>query len=272
MNEKLQYATMLEIPVSTCSVTTISSRKRKPKKKKVTSHEQVKEQLVNKVNSEVNEESAKLYEGYSENTYGSLEQTENVQEENYAQTQEQEYETEKPIKESKKFSVIGVQLAIVFALITAIFLTNAFYPDSGINVFMREVFGGNSISTVTPDERTYDEFAPVVALSNGATALVENGVINLSGEGSIYAPCNGKITAISSGEDGKFTIEVSHSENFKTVLSGVDYAYVELNDQVYFNIPVGYTQSGQVKMCFTDEQGVTITNYQLIENTVVWAV
>ena len=50
MNEKLQYASMLEIPVSTCNVSVKPAKKRLFSKKKKVNHEQVKEQLVKKVN------------------------------------------------------------------------------------------------------------------------------------------------------------------------------------------------------------------------------
>ena len=48
MNEKLQYASMLEIPVNTCSVTVRSGKARK-KRSKSPDTEQVKSKLINKV-------------------------------------------------------------------------------------------------------------------------------------------------------------------------------------------------------------------------------
>ena len=54
MNEKLQYASMLEIPVSTCTVS-VKEQKKKGlfKKKKQQNTESVKEELIEKVNEEV---------------------------------------------------------------------------------------------------------------------------------------------------------------------------------------------------------------------------
>lgn len=262
MNEKLQYATMLEIPVSTSSVSFAPIKKKRGKKKKNVNHEAIKEELVNKINTETDE---KLPEPISNELECDITNEVNVE----------EFEQEPLEKEQKpkfKFSVIGVQLCVVGLLIAAIFLTNAFYPDSGINVFMREVFGSEKTEVATTDDRLYNEFAPVIALSEGATAEAVDGVINLSGEGSIYAPCDGKVSALTLGEDGKYTIEITHSENFKTVLSGIDYAYAGLDSEVFFNIPVGYTFEGDVQMCFMGEDGQTITNYELVDNSVVWAV
>lgn len=266
MNEKLQYATMLEIPVNTCSVTFTPAKKRKNKKKKKPSLETVKQELLNKVNTEIDEQNARNYEDNNDIVYDNLP-------ESYAELDIENNETENiKSKKSGKISVIGVQIAIVGALIAAIFLTNAFYPDSGINAFMNEVFGSNDQQVSTVDERVYKDFAPVIAIADGSSVALNNGVINFSGEGSIYAPCNGKISAITLGEDGKYTIEVTHSENFKTLLSGIDYAYVGLDDEVYFNIPVGYVEAGSVQMCFKGEDGVSITDYEIVDNAIIWAV
>ena len=53
MNEKLQYASMLEIPVNTCNVTVRTGKARKKKKK--VDDEQIKSKLISKVNAEVEE-------------------------------------------------------------------------------------------------------------------------------------------------------------------------------------------------------------------------
>ncbi len=266
MNEKLQYATMLEIPVNTCSVTFTPAKKRKNKKKKKVNHETVKQELLNKVNTEFDEQNAVSYEDNNDTVYDNLPDTYNE-----ANLEEQSFENLKP-KKGGKFSIIGVQIAVVGALIATIFLTNAFYPDSGINAFMNQVFGSNNEQVATVDDRVYSDFAPVIAIADGNTVALNDGVINFSGEGSIYAPCNGKISAITLGEDGKYTIEVTHSENFKTLLSGIDYAYVGLDDEVYFNIPVGYVEAGGVQMCFKGEDGVSITDYEIVDNAIIWAV
>lgn len=264
MNEKLQYATMLEIPVNTCSVTFTPTKRKKSKKKKKVNHEAVKEELLNRINAE-QDENALLYEGYSDDSRRDITE--------YPEAEEPDYERFKEEKKTGlKFSVIGAQLCVVGLLIAAIFLTNAFYPDSGINAFMRSVFSAEQTEVAATDDRAYSEFAPVISLSDGSSAALENGVIRLTGKGSVYSPCNGKVTSSVVGEDGKYTIEITHSDNFKTVLSGIDYAYADLDSEVYFNIPVGYVELGEIEMCFIGDDGTTITNYELIDNSVVWAV
>ena len=258
MNDKLQYATMLEIPVNTVSVTFKPQKKRRKAKK--INHDQVKREVVEKVNAQMEEQeetAVSLFDQPEEQN----ELNENFSEPTYEQVVEK--------KKKFKVSVIGVQLIIIGLLVATIFLTNAVYTDSGINVFLRGVFGNQN--TVQVDARTYDEFAPVIALDDGANMQLEEGVITLSGKGSVYASCDGKVTQVTKGEDGKYTIEITHSENFKSVLGGLDFAYAGLNDSVYHNIPVGYC-SAEATMCFTTSDGSVISDYQIIDNSVVWAV
>lgn len=273
MNEKLQYATMLEIPVSTCNVTFKPVKKKKFFKKKKVDHESVKKELIEKINLEESE---------------NLEQTElpliaqNDLEQNFEQedlniqtdlTEQEQSASVRPLNEKAKkpfkISIIGVQLAIIGALIVTIFLTSAIYPQSGVNVFLRNVFGTQTV--VQTDERIYADFTPVINLSDGEMPVIADGVMTFSGEGSVYAPCDGKITALTKTENGKYDIEITHSDNFKSVLTGIDFAYAGLNDSVFHNIPVGYVTAGAT-MCFKGASDQIISDYQIIEDTVVWSV
>lgn len=259
MNEKLQYATMLEIPVNTCNVTFKSIGKRKNRRKKSINTEAVKTELLNKVNKELSEVSGQ------ENDCDGIEKCENVS--------DCVDDTPAIIGKKKKFKVstIAVQLAVIGVLIATIFLTNAFYPDSGINVFMRSVFGNGQTEAVS-DTRVYGDFSPVISLDENVVPTLSEGVVTLSGEGSVYSSCDGKVTSIIKGEDGKYSIEIAHSDNFKSVLKGLDFAYAEVGSTVYGNIPVGYVMGEQATMCFTNGQGTIISNYEIIDNSVVWAV
>ena len=265
MNDKLQYATMLEIPVNTCSVTFEQQKKKKRSKKKVDA-DAVKQELVSKVNLQMEEnEDLENSEPLKESENLSLEMDKEIESENLTATVSCKQENKKG---KFKLGVIGVQFIIIGILVATIFLTNALYTDSGINVFLREVFGTNQTSQV--DNRVYGEFSPVISLDDGANINYADGVITLSGEGSVYAPCDGVVTSIVKGEDGKYSIEISHSTNFKSVLAGLDYAYIGLNDSVFYNIPVGYINA-EATMCFTQSDGSVISDYQIIEDSVVWA-
>lgn len=263
MNEKLQYASMLEIPVSTCSVTVKEVKKKSRRKKKV-NPDLVKEQLISKVNS-VQEEQALDVESAKELD------TVQVEEEQAPLTQSVMVNSVKPPKKRSKLSIIGAQFMIIGVLIATIFLTNAFYPESGINVFMREVFGsGSEVESV--DERLYGEFSPVIALDEGTSVSVKDGIMNITGESSVYSPCDGTVQSVTKEADGTFSIEILHSANFSTRLYGLEHVYVLDGTEVFFNIPVGYSSEGGASMCFYGEEGEVISDYQIVDNSVVWGV
>ena len=269
MNEKLQYATMLDIPVNTCSVTNqIIKKKRNAKKRKV-DHDQVKEQLLSKINS------GYLEENIAQKSSNTDEFSCDVQVDqttlNSDQIDETVYNTE-PTRVRKKFrfTVIGVQLAVIGVLIATIFLTNAFYAESGMNVFFKSVFGTEEVVEVV-DNRTYEQFAPVVSIG-GETYAVEDGLITFAGKGSVYAPCDGTISTITTKDDGTFDVEIVHSDNFKTLLCGLEFVYASEGDGVFGNIPVGYYNGENANMCFLSGDGLVISDYKIIDNFVVWEV
>lgn len=284
MNEKLQYAEMLEIPVNTCNITYKPPKKRLFGTKKNLLDE-VKAKLVKKVNQtdEEKEKNGALEPIINAETpvENALETVENYTE-NLAQTENNEGEileqtstaTVREIsrKKKRKISVIGVQLFVIGALIATIFLTSALLPNSGINTFFTSVFKGDDATVETvADNRNYSEFTAVLPVGNLSSVTVNNGVMTLNEKGSVYAPCKGTVSAVTEGEDGKFTLEITHNEKFKTVFSGIDYAYFTVGSEVFTTVPVGYV-SGGATACFIGEDGETITNYTLGENGVVWAV
>ena len=293
MNDKLQYATMLEIPVSTCNITEIPKTNKRGRKKKKVNPETVKQELIEKVNSvqdgaekiEKPEERQIIDQAQIEQEYSEQLRAEETQSPELLEQPEQEVmaeehqesatvrsikEREKTEKPKFKFSIIGVQLAVIAVLAATIFLTNAFYADSGINVFFRNVFGNGEV--VSTDARTYDKFSPVIAMGNNQGVVLTDGVISFGGEGSVYAPCDGVVSSLTRDENGKFVMEITHSENFKSLITGVDYVYAGLNDKVYRTIPVGYLDADGATMCFTRADGSVINNYKIIDNMVVWAV
>lgn len=281
MNEKLQYASMLEIPVNTCNVTFKPQKKKRGKKRKI-DNEQIKQELLDKVNFQVEEspeppKSFELQEGVENLDEqpnhliigDKVGQQENLEMQDQTRVMEEQtisVSVKKKVKKPFKISVIGVQLFVIGALIATIFLTNALYVDSGINVFLRSVFGTEQASNI--DERKYDEFSPVISLDDGASLTLVDGIMTLSGKGSVYASCDGVVTKCELDENGKYTIEIAHNKNFKSILSGIDYAYAGLNDKIYYNIPVGYVKESAT-MCFLDGESV-VTDYQIVNEKVVW--
>lgn len=277
MNEKLQYASMLEIPVNTCNVTFKPGKKRKVAKRKIKNPDAVKEELMNKINSEPNFDAQENIDFSSEQNYLNQDSqlTDSSDQSFYPEDNaENAYAVssvnEKP-KRKFKFSIITTQFAIIGVLIATIFLTNAFYADSGINVFFKNVFSTNQTQSVA-DLRTHEEFTPVIAVGQMTDIVVDGGVMTFSGEGSVYSPCDGKISAVSRDGNGKYIFEIAHSENFKSIISGLDYAYADVGDTVYSNIPVGYVNSDGATMCFKGGDDIVISDYQIVDGSVVWAV
>ncbi len=263
MNEKLQYASMLEIPESSCNVT-VKPIKKKRVKRKVVTPEQVKQELMDKVNAEAN--SAPVEEQKSTSVESvSFPSTEKLEEKEQKATAT----VNKKEKKTFKFSVISLQLAVVVLLIGVIALTNVLNDNSGINVFMRSLF--SPTTPVAVDDREFNAFTPVIAFDEGVT-LSESGVLTVSGEGSVYSPCDGVVSSVVASEDGSYTVEIAHSENFSTLISGLTYVYMMQGEKVYANIPVGYMSEFEASLCFLGANGAVITGYEIIDGAVVWAV
>jgi len=265
MNEKLQYASMLEIPVNTCNINSVKPKKKRFVRRKKVNDEQIKEQLLKKINEE---------EKIEEKTLTQVEQTEEQTQVIQTSTEIEQVESTANVYQAKRkkkkisVNIVGIQLVIIGLLVATIFLTNAVYKDSGINVFLRGVFG---VESTTVDTRKFDDFAPVISMGNNNGLSVEKGVITFAGEGSVYSACDGVATSIVKGEDDKYTLEITHSPNFKSVISGVERVYVSVGDNVKTKIPVGYLEPDGATMCFMDSDGEIIEDYQIENDTVVWA-
>lgn len=262
MNEKMQYASMLELPVCTCNVSsrTIKKKKIRKSKKAKQNGEQLKQEVLDMVNAE-----EQLNQELSEQTENSL-TTENqmvLEQENSSSVHPYNPKKDKKIK----FSIVGVQLVVIGFLVATILLTNALYANSGINVFLRGVFGTEKVEV---DTRTFDEFTPIISMGDNQGVSINEGVITYAGEGSVYAPCDGVVSGVIETDNGKFEIEIKHSENFKTVISDIEHLYVSEGDKVYSKIPVGYLQPDGASICFKNEVGTVLEDYQIVDNTVVW--
>lgn len=258
MNEKLQYADMLDIPVNTTNITYKPIKKKRTKKKSTPIEEDVKNQLLAKVNGE-EEQKTQQQDLPTEQ--------ENLQ---FPQVVEQAKPTK--TKKSFKFSIISLQLVIIGVLLAVILVTNTVYANSGINTFLRGVFSPNS-ATITTDERVYLEFKPTFSLDDDTMAsIAENGNMTIAGEGSAYSPCDGKVTNITALENGEYSVEIAHSENFSSIISGLTFCYLKAGDKVLSRVPVGYSAEKEFSICFLNSEGAVVTGYQLVDNQVVWGV
>lgn len=289
MNEKLQYRAMLEMPENTASVI-VKTPKKKKSKQKETPIDDVKEKVIEKVNETVKEpnkdvETSAPIDVSSEKTEDTVvvddEVVEPIKDEANETNETIEktaivtkvpsiYPKKKEKKAFKKPSLIKVQVAIIGALIGLILLTSVINKNSGINVFMRNVFAPNDLEEV--DERLYTDFAPVFSLSGGEIIKDENGLLTTSAEGSVYSPVEGVVSSVTKGEDGYIDVIIKHSENFSSKISGLKFFYLESGQKVSTTIPLGYSNDAGASMCFIGSDGEVIKDYSVTENSVVWTV
>jgi hypothetical protein len=251
----LDYAQMIEIPVNTCTVTYKRSRKKKKRR------DDLKNQLLDKVNKKVFDETAAENQqiSFDENAIDGNEKPEKIK----------KIKQKDELAEKKGgFNVVMLEFIIVCVLCAAIFLTNLFIPDSGINTFLRNTF--MSSDTASEDLRNYTDFTATLPVKN-ENILVEEGVMTLSGSESIYAPCDGVLTSLTKGEDGLYVMEISHNNIFKTIISGANFAYYNVGDTVYSAIPVAYIDEGEAKVYMYND-GSLLSNYILENGSIIWQV
>lgn len=244
MNEELEYAEMLEIPVETVTV----RRKERKKKEK---EPDLQQQLVEEVNEKLESEDP----SYAEST---------------PIARNASYHEERKNKTARR--VIVGEFIAVCALCAAIFLTNIFLPNSAINTFVRGLFGNSDSEQA--DTRTYSEFtlSPVVnSTVEAELAVSETGVLSFTSQCSVYSPCAGKLSSVNGNAETGYTVEVKHSEHFSSIISGLDYVYGAEGDEIRTNIPLGYSDGeGEVRVMFY-EDGALLNCLTVNENTLAWS-
>ena len=307
MNEEIEYAEMLEIPVSTVNVV----RKKRSKKSKnkpsqtVAAAVDLKETVIEKVNDKLETDEkvvadADLFaesansEGtldlgdipdridtvrlYSDGEYERI-RGELLQPEEYALNDDENekdggmYALNEEAPAQKRVRIcLGAEFAVACALCGAIFLTNVFMPNSAINTFFRAL--GTTQTTAAADERGYEEFtltSAVSARSNAELSISDTGVLSLKGETLVYPVCDGTVQEIKQADDGSYTVTVAYSERFSGEISGLEQVYYTVNEQVYANIPVGYSDGETDAQVVMFSDGEVLACLQLTEeNCLAW--
>ena len=245
MNEELNYAEMLEIPVETV---TVKRKEKKHRRERFDEAPDLEEQLVEQVNSRMEEEDP----AYAEST--PIERTE-------------------PKKKSRPKllrAVLWGEFAAVCVLCAVIFLTNIFMSNSAINTFVRGLFNGNA---QTADTRVYSDFklSPIVnENSDVEIAVSETGVLSFQAQCSVYSPCAGTVSAVHGNDETGYSVEIKHSDNFSTIMSGLDSVYAAEGDKVYANIPVAHSEGENTVrvMFYSGEKLLSCVSYG--ENGLAW--
>ncbi|MDE6598065.1 MAG: hypothetical protein K2K60_05460 [Clostridia bacterium] len=251
MNEELDYAEMLEIPVSTVNVVKKKSifKRRQPKVESPAPEQQdeLKDMVVESVNERVG---AYVYA------------------EDVSDPPAPEKTKKLSLKGKDKAGIVLISEAVAIGVIAlAIFLTNVFMPQSAINTFLGLFKTSSEVA-----EPTYNEFvlSPVVSeLSDAEIQMSESGVISFTAEGSVYPVCKGKISKIYE-DSGMYTVEIAHTSTFTSVITGLTDVYPAEGTQVLANIPVGYSDgNSEVRVSMYD--GSSLLNcFTMMDEVPVW--
>ncbi len=237
MNEEIDYAEMLEIPVNTVNVVKKKSFfRRKPK-----DEEDIKEQVVDSVNERVGAYAAA--EDYSDPPLPAV------------------------AGEKRGDGIVLVCEAIAVCLLAVgIFVTNLFMPHSAINTFINSFY-----PAAEENERVYSEFtlSPVTSETSDAEVTLANGVMSFTAKTAVYPVCSGVISSVTEGVDG-YTVEIAHTSAFKSVITGLTDVYCAAGDGVKSNVPFAYSDgASEVRVSLYDD-GVILNGYTLSGALPVW--
>ncbi len=246
MNEGLEYAQMLEIPVSTVNVVkkkSLFARKAKPA-------DDLKDMVVDSVNERVGDATAI----YPQENIG------------YVQTED----LTAPVKEKKKMGTAGkiimAEAAAACLIAAGIFLTNVFVPNTAINTFM------GSLTAVKQKEADYKDFtltSVISDLSEAEIAVTDDGVIHFTQKATVYPVCDGEISSVTE-QDGLYTVKIAHTSQFCSVITGLDTVYASVGEEVKANLPFAYSKGeNEVRVSMYD--GETLLNCYTLSGAVpVW--
>ena len=249
MNQELDYAEMLEIPVSTVNVVkkkSINLFKRKNEKAQQP-REDLKELVVDSVNERV----------------GAYVYAEDL-------SDPPEKEKKNPFKNLSKDKgklVLFTELVAVCVFAIAIFLTNIFMPNSAINTFI-----GTFTGKPAEVERAYSEFTLSSVISDFSDAEVkisENGVMSFQGKTAVYPVCEGKIASVSKTDD-LYTVQIAHTSTFTSVITGLTDVYSAEGTFIAANIPFGYSDGeNEVRISLYDGENL-LSCFKLMDEVPVW--
>ena len=297
MNEEIEYAEMLEIPVSTVNV--IHKKRRKKGQKSQQVAPTLKDSVIAQVNTRVEDEpivvsADALAESANSQGYVDFDSVpervdtvrlfadENERKNAYAENFFPEVETEKdegmyemneeePRANKVVRLTLGVEFAAACVLCGAIFLTNVFMPNSAVNTFFRAI---HNPAVSTTDTRTYSDFtlSPVVSeLSDAELSLSSAGVLTFTDECCVYPAVDGEVQDVVQNEDGTFTLKIEHSDTFTGIIAGLDQVYYAVGDTVKTNVPVGYSQGETPVQVTMYSGGILLNCFQLNEeNCLAW--
>ena len=263
MNEEIEYAEMLEIPVSTVNII----HKNKPRAK--AQEKELKEETI----SRVNERFSAPYGAYSSSYFESDAMSESLNEGGmYENNENSPLETYPNYTKNHSFGerILKAEFALSCTLCLGIFLTNVWVKDSAINTFFRSLTPQAQVT----DSRKYTDFRLSSITSESSDAemnLSPTGILTFTDEGCVYPTADGKVASVVKGEDGKYTVQIAHTESFSGVIVGLDYVYYEVGQDVRHNVPIGYSNGENEVQVTMYSDGMLLNCFAVSEdNTLSW--
>ncbi len=297
MNEEIEYAEMLEIPVSTINIVKKKrSRKRKeetpaPPRAVAEEPRDLKESVIEKVNdklldppAEITADAALFAE--SANSGGEIDFGDfperidtvrlyegNFTDELYPREEPLDHGARQETKKEKRIRILlGAEFAAACALCGAIFLTNVFMSNSAINTFFRALENGKQ--TAQTDDRSYADFVlsgVVNDYSDAELTLSETGVLSFTQACCVYPAADGKVSEITQNADGSYLLKIAHSDSFSGVINGLDAVYYAVGDSVKANVPVGYSAGENEVQVTMYSSGLLLNCFEVTEeNCLAW--
>ncbi len=289
MNEEIEYAEMLEIPVSTVNVVRKNRRRKKTDDGKQNAVPTLKDTVIASVNDRVSapaqeQEPIDPFPSAKEGNldfnavperidtvrlYDTNGEGNNLHGYDYNLNEGGRYEMNRSSRAAR--IALTTEFALACALCGGIFLTNVFMPNSAINTFFRAM---NTPVENTVDARTYTDFSltPVVSdLSDAKLELSPTGILSFTDDCCVYPAADGKVSEITQTADGLYTVKISHSDTFTGVFSGLNVVYYAVGDDVKAHVPVGYTQGESEVQVTMYSEGTLLNCFQLTEeNCLAW--
>ncbi len=297
MNEEIEYAEMLEIPVSTVNVVRKRRRRRKNEQTAPDNEPQksaaLKADVIARVNDRVSDTPVENLPVEQTNETPAVEEFPAQAEADFLDIPERidtvrlysmeegeeglrpydyplQSEEEFPKKPNALRRALGIELGVACALCATIFLTNVFMPSSGINTFFR------AMNTPTEEvaARPYTDFALSAVVSERSDAklvLSEDGVLSFTDECCVYPTADGKVREVVQTEGGLYTLKINYSDTFTGVFSNLNVVYYAVGEEVKCNVPVGYSKGEQEVQVTMYSEGTPLNCFQLTEeNCLAW--
>jgi hypothetical protein len=244
MNEELDYAQMLEIPVNTINVV----KKNSIFKKKAKEKDDLKQRVVDSVNERVDEK--------EQNAYDYL-RTENISD---------VPKEEVKVKKDKTGVILFAETVAACLIAGGIFLTNILMPQSAINTFV------NSLTATKETEAAYSDFtltSVVSELSDAEVTLTSDGVICFTDKTLVYPVCGGEVASITES-NGLYTVKIAQTSTFSSVVTGLSQVYSQVGESVAANLPFAYS-GGENEVRVSMYDGQTLLNCYTLSGVVpVW--